>query len=85
MKPQNISRKRVLEALENNGTNAKAIAKVKRKLKKGKHIKLGVDKEKKFVVIQCDGRVGVAKRATHAKLADEFNLDRAIAIAVSRL
>jgi len=83
MKLARIKKERIFEALVLNGSNDKAIERVTRALKGRRRIYIaqGV----KFTAILCGDNIGIAKRVTYSDMADDYNEDRAIAIAASRL
>lgn len=84
MKLKPITRQRIYDSLEATGTNAKTVAKIRKKLKANRQTAY-MAKGKKFTAIIIGDNIGMAKRATYADMADDYNEDRAIAICISRM
>ena len=82
MKLRDAKKQAVVAALRLNGTRDRKIRSVERRIGKH-HVKIGMDG--KWTVVVAGDRVGVAKRATYAKMRDEENVETGIAIAACRL
>ena len=82
MKLRKITKKRIIEALEQNGTSEEKIKEISKHIKTNSNLKFGTDG--RFCVLVNGQRAGVSKRTTHKKRRDEYNEDRAITIAAFR-
>ena len=81
MKLRPMRKATLLRHLERNGTNAERLTEIAAKLVEKPMV--GIDN--KVTVIVSGGRVGWAKRATYAHMADAPNRDIGLSIAASRL
>jgi len=78
---QPITKQKVIEHLMKNHTSEKKIDSFIKNCK----VKLRYASDDKFTIIAAGDDVGIAKRCTYHKTADNFNESRGISIAIFRL
>jgi len=82
MELRNIPKRTVVAALRLNGTRPELVEHIEQQMGK-KHLRWAADG--KWTILVCGDTVGVAKRATYARMADEESVAVGLSIAASRL